>query len=105
MGGVPRDVIDIVRMGTREDARRADLHLRGYDERLGARKCRAIRGTNTLFGLPNSDNLVNTHCCQFFPITAPGDVRHRVRGRYLDVPWTKRREVGCLEKQMIRSGE
>jgi len=55
-------------------------------------------GTHALFGLPDPDSLVNPRGGQLFAITAPGDVRHCMRGRYLDVPWTKRREVWCLSK-------
>jgi hypothetical protein len=58
----------------------------------------AWSGTHALFGLPDPDNLVNPHGGQLFAITAPGDVRHCMRGRYLDIPWTKGREVWCLTK-------
>jgi len=59
---------------------------------------RGTRGSEThaLFGMPDPDNLVNPHGGQLFAITAPGDVRHYMWGGYLDVPWTKRREVWCL---------
>ena len=53
-------------------------------------------GTHTLFGLPDPDNLVDPNSGELSAITAPGDVRHYVRGRYLDVPRAKRREVRCL---------
>ena len=53
-------------------------------------------GTHALFGLPDSDDLVDPDRSQLSTITTPGDVRHYVRGRYLDVPWAERREVWCL---------
>ena len=55
-----------------------------------------VRETNAFFGLPNPDDFVDSHCGQLPSITAPGDIRHGVWRRYLDVPWAKRREVRCL---------
>ena len=105
MGGVPRNVIYIVGMGARVYTCCANLHLIARDrysrsaepnETRGGKDRNARGKTHTLFGLPNPDNLIDPYGGQLPTITAPGNVRHCVWGRYLDVPWAKRREVGCL---------
>ena len=105
MGGVPRDVIYIVRMGARVYTCCANLHLMvrdGYlrsaksNEPQGSKNGNIKRGTHTLFGLPDSDNLIGPNRGQLSAITAPGNVRHRVWGRNLDIPWAECREIWCL---------
>jgi hypothetical protein len=61
MGGVPRNVVYVVRMGTREDASNANLHLMVCHNHLLPKERGDVGGTNTLFRLPNPDDLVDTH--------------------------------------------
>jgi len=92
-------------MGSRVYTRCANLHLMVRDGCLrsvgsngpqGNKNWNTGRGTYAFFGLPDSDNLVSPNGCQLSAITAPGNVRHCVWGRYLDVPWAKCREIWCL---------
>lgn len=105
MGGVPGDVIYVVRMGTRIDACRANLHLMDTSQHLlksreprGSKNGNAGSGTHALFGLPDPDNLIDPYGGQLSAITAPGDVRHCVLGGHLNVPWAECRKVGYLTK-------
>ena len=75
-----------------------DEYLRSAEsnESQGNKNENVGRGSHTLFGLQNSDNLIGPNGGQLSAIAAPGNVRHCVWGRYLDVPWAECREVWCL---------
>ena len=59
-------------------------------------RCSSLDKSYTFLGKPNSGGLVDSHSCEFFSVTIPSNMGHRLSAGYSVVAWLESRKSGWL---------